>query len=89
MARRLAHSLLPTPVGPRKSNDARGRCWLPALRHAGVPGLPALASNAFLVAAVPEGFEGHRRGFTERVLWVAELFARLEHRERMGRRQHA
>lgn len=65
------------------------RCWLPALRHAGVPGLPALASNAFLVAAVPEGFEGHRSGFTGRVLWVAELFARLEQRERMGQRQHA
>lgn len=61
------------------------RCWLPALRHAGVPGLPALAANAFLVAAVPEGFEGHRRGFTQRVLWVAELFARLERREMEGR----
>lgn len=65
------------------------RCWLPALRHAGREGLPALAANAFLVAAVPEGFAGHRRGFDARAEWVIDLFSKLERRQLRGRRQHA
>ncbi len=50
---------------------------------------PPLAANRFLVdatlAAAPRAGEPARRGFADRVVWAAELFARLEERDRMRR----
>ncbi|MEP7296817.1 MAG: phytoene/squalene synthase family protein [Burkholderiales bacterium] len=51
--------------------------------------LPPLAANCFLVdaavAAAPRVVSPSRRGFADRVVWTAELFARLEARDRMRR----
>ena len=51
--------------------------------------LPPLAANRFLVdaavAAAPRVDVPARRGFADRVVWTAELFARLEERDRLRR----
>lgn len=72
-------------VRGRRKLVLAARCWLPALRHAGLEGLPALAANAFLVNAVPGGFETHRPGRAE---WVIGLFTKLERRD-LALRRHA
>ena len=55
--------------------------------------LPPLAANRFLVeavvAATPRVEAPAGRGFADRVVWTAELFARLEERDRLRRSELA
>lgn len=54
-----------------------------------VSALPPLAANRFLVdaalAAAPRHDVPRRQGFGDRVVWTAELFARLQERDRLRR----
>lgn len=81
-------------VSPRRKASLLPRVLAAALPRAAVP-LPALAETRFLVDAVkahplPQSINRkatHSRpaAVEDRVLWVADLFGRLEERDRLGR----